>query len=142
MLSDAEPATSWGAITAVAVTVGFIAQIVLQVLARWDAARTAAKAQAAASNAATQVSAVKRTLETATATSDAKLDSLGKVATATHALVNNNMAVQLRLNAALARRLAELTRDLSDIRAADLADQLLAEHEAKQAVVDAAAGPK
>lgn len=66
-----------------------------------------------------------------------KLNKIGKVADATHTLVNSNMGVQLRLTAAVSRRLAALTRNKSDLAAAELADKMLMEHEDKQATVDA-----
>ncbi len=55
----------------------------------------------------------------------------GQIAVATHVLVNNNMAVQLRLHAATARRLAKLTNDIVDMEAADLAENLAREHDGK-----------
>lgn len=65
-----------------------------------------------------------------------KLEAIAKVSEATHTLVNSNMGAQLKLTAVATRRLAALTNDQADLDAADLADKLLAEHEAKQAVVD------
>ena len=57
-----------------------------------------------------------------------------------HTLVNSNMGVQLRLNATLSRRVADLTTDYEEKRlatkAAELAESLLTEHEGKQAIVD------
>ena len=92
-----------------------------------------------AKEAAIEVKQVKRVLSAATATTDAKLDGIAEVSAKTHTLVNSNMAVQLRLNAVIARRLANLTGEESDARAADLAEQLDREHSAKQATVDTAA---
>ena len=102
-----------------------------------------AKTDQAASSAAKAVEVVavkaeevKQTLSDNTEATAAKLEGLAKVAVATHTLVNSNMAQQLRLNAAVTRRLADLTREPADAKAADLAEQLSAEHAAKQAVVD------
>lgn len=50
--------------------------------------------------------------------------------------MNSNMGVQLKLNAALSRRMASMTKDVVNMQAADLAGKLLREHEAKQATVD------
>lgn len=54
-----------------------------------------------------------------------------------HILVNSNMGIQLRLNAVQSRRLADITKNPDDIKAAALAQSMLEEHEKKQAVVDA-----
>lgn len=83
---------------------------------------------------------VKQVLEENTAATSGKLDGLSKVAAATHVLVNNNMAIQLKLNAAVTRRLADLTKTAEDVAAADAADTALREHMAKQAVVDSREG--
>lgn len=79
---------------------------------------------------------VKNTLEVNTASSNRKLDTLVEVTHATHTLVNANMGVQLRLNQTVTRRLADLTHDPEDERAAELAAQMYQEHQEKQAVVD------
>ncbi len=65
-----------------------------------------------------------------------KLEKNTEVTEATHVLVNNNFAVQLQAISVLSHRLAVLTRDPLDVEAADTADRLLAEHLAKQSVVD------
>jgi acyl-CoA reductase-like NAD-dependent aldehyde dehydrogenase len=165
MFADAvtiDPMTQWaGAITALAVTIGLISQIVLQVLAKIEAAKKAKvdaevarqakadaeKAQNAAASAAlealkakTQVAEVAQTLsDTHSATSD-KLDDLAKVTDTIHTLTNNAMGVQLRLNADLSRWKANETKDPADVRAADLAAMLLNEHNAKQATADSGGG--
>jgi hypothetical protein len=82
---------------------------------------------------------VRSDLATANETTAVTLANLTTTAVATHALVNSNFAAQLRLNAVVSRRLAEITKNDLDERAADLAEHLLREHEDKQAVVDAAA---
>lgn len=60
------------------------------------------------------------------------------VTTDTHGLVNSNMGIQLQLNAALSRRIAELTKDPADIAAALESLKVYEAHIAKQAKVDAA----
>ena len=61
---------------------------------------------------------------------------------AVHVLVNNNMGIQLALNASVTRRLANLTGDPTDSAAADAAEKLYREHVSKQAVVDSESAPK
>jgi hypothetical protein len=68
--------------------------------------------------------------------SDVKLDDLGKVAAATHTLVNSNMGTQLKLNAIMARRLSDLTKSPVDVEAALEAEKLYAAHMQNQDVVD------
>ncbi len=65
--------------------------------------------------------------------------NLQKVATATHILVNNNMAIQLRENAELRRWKAAQTKDPLHVREAEVAERLYREHQLKQATVDAQA---
>ncbi len=68
-----------------------------------------------------------------------KLDGLAQVARDTHTLVNSNMAVQLKLNAVMSRRLANMPNATDDDkRAAELSEKLFHEHEVKQATVDKA----
>jgi hypothetical protein len=80
--------------------------------------------------AAQKVEAVKVALEASNRVSSKKLDDI-------HTLVNNNMAIQLKLNAVTLRRMAGLTQEVGDIEAAAAAEKLYAEHMAKQALVDA-----
>jgi hypothetical protein len=68
-----------------------------------------------------------------------KLNSIQKTGETVHTLVNSNMGTQLKLNAISLRRLATITNNPVDVDAAMLAEKLLKEHEAKQAVVDASA---
>jgi len=89
--------------------------------------------------AAVKVAAVKVALDKTTLATDEKLNGLANVAKATHTLVNSNMGAQLLLNATLARRLAILTKDLGDEKAAALAESLYRDHQTKQAAVDASA---
>jgi len=55
---------------------------------------------------------------------------------ATHTLVNNNMAVQLKINSMLTEKIAVLTGDKHDLLTAMESKRALAEHEVKQAIVD------
>jgi hypothetical protein len=80
---------------------------------------------------------VKEALDKHTVKTDQKLDGIAETSDRTHALVNNAMAVQLRLNATTARRLAELTKDQKDVDAADAAEKLVAVHQERQAASDA-----
>jgi len=93
-----------------------------------------------ATKAATKVEAVATALVEQNDATSAKLDGLATVAHDTHTLVNSNMAVQLRLNSVVTRRLADMTKGtpagLEDEKAANLAASLLKEHESKQAIVD------
>jgi len=81
---------------------------------------------------------VKSALEIHNNRMDNKMDTLQATSDATHTLVNNAMAVQLRITAIALRRLAELTNSPTDIQAATEADKFLEIHMAKQAQVDAA----
>ncbi len=99
--------------------------------------RTAARATA---EVAAKTEEVKRTLEATDVKTAMRLDNMADVAAATHTLVNNKMAVQLQLNAVVMRRLAGLTNDAEDVRAASAAEDLYREHMAKQAAVDATKG--
>lgn len=58
------------------------------------------------------------------------------IADKTHTLVNSQMGQQLMMYAITARTLANLTGKEEHMRAADLAEQKLKEHEAKQRSVD------
>jgi hypothetical protein len=69
-------------------------------------------------------------------------DVLTKVTNDTHTLVNSNMGVQLKLNAAITQRMAGLTNQPDDIAAATLAKIAYEEHLKKQATVDAGGGAK
>ena len=84
-----------------------------------------------------KVAEVKRTLETSNEATDDKLKNLAIVAHSTHLLVNSNLNAQLKISAVALRRLAIISKDADDIAAAELAEKLLHEHEAKQKQVDA-----
>lgn len=111
-------------IALIAVAITAVANVVLQVMAHF------------------RVAEVKETLARTTTVVDGKLNELALVASATHILVNSNMAAQLKISAVALRRLADLSRlaDLpqyaDDLAAAELAERLLHEHNAKQSIVD------
>lgn len=69
---------------------------------------------------------------------DIKLTDLKKVTTDTHTLVNSNMEKALMISAVALRRVANMTKEGGDIKAAELAEEALAEHRKKQVKVDAA----
>jgi hypothetical protein len=114
-----------------------LSAVIAYLIARLTRGQTAAAVEVRA--AAVEVRQVKRTLDQTTAVQSRQLGDLADVAAATHVLVNNNMAVQLKLNAELSRWKAEQTRDPADARAAEAAERLYREHEVKQAAVDRAA---
>jgi hypothetical protein len=95
-----------------------------------------AQIKANTQEAATDAHAAKTTLAKNTADTKSQLNDIAEVGVATHTLVNSNMGVQLKLNAALARRMASITGNQDDLRAAELAEALYQEHINKQAVVD------
>ncbi len=66
-----------------------------------------------------------------------KLDALAVVADVTHGLVNSGYAKQLEMVAELSRWKATQTKDPVHVRAAEDAERALAEHLAKQNIVDA-----
>lgn len=68
-----------------------------------------------------------------------KVQTISKSADSIHTLVNSNMGVQLKLGAELSRWKATQTKNKQDVRAADEAERLWQEHEAKQAIVDSKA---
>jgi len=128
-----DPLAGWAAaIAALAVTVGLIAQIVLQVLAKWEAAKTAAKAQEsitqavlASHKAKVKAEEVKQDLQVATDKTDGKLADLVKIARETNVYINGGMTAQLELTQMLARRLADLKLDPRDVAVATAADEAL-----------------
>lgn len=65
-----------------------------------------------------------------------KIAALGKVADATHILVNSNMGTQLKLTAVALRRIANQSKYKEDEDAAALAEKAYAEHQMKQSIVD------
>jgi len=65
-----------------------------------------------------------------------KLIKIEETGEKVHTLVNSNMGVQLTLTSVALERVASLTNDPQDIKAAEQAKQLLYAHEKKQATVD------
>lgn len=125
-----DPTTKWiGVVTVVALAVTAVANVVLQVLARAEAARVA-------SAAAQKVEEVKHTLEDKDILTNAKLEGLAKVADATHTLVNSAMCTQLKISAVALRRVADLTKHPDDVAAAELAEKGLVEQVDKQKIAD------
>lgn len=65
-----------------------------------------------------------------------QVHTVSKSTDAIHTLVNSNMGIQLKLGAELSRWKAVQTGQTADLEAAAKAEQMLREHEAKQAIVD------
>ncbi len=86
--------------------------------------------------AAAKVAEVKVDLAASERAQTVKLESLAKVATATHILVNNNMEVELAENLDLRRWKAEMEPTEENHKAVERAERRLAEHRKKQAEVD------
>lgn len=86
--------------------------------------------------AARQVKQVKESLAASDEQLHSRLDEMAATGQATHVLVNSNMGEQLKLNALLSRRMADLTKIPEDIQAAKCAEAKLQDHESKQAMVD------
>lgn len=111
---------------------GFCGVVTVSLLGMVKANETSDKV----ADAADKVAEVKVDLAKTSAITEKKLDKIEETGEKVHTLVNSNMGVQLKLNAALASRIAEMTKDPEDIKAAALAQTLLHEHEAKQTLVD------
>jgi len=92
--------------------------------------------RSAAKAVATKVEAVRTDLKEQGIADNRKMDEIAKVGVDTHTLVNSNMGIQLRLAASFARRVADLTKNVLDISAAEIAEAAYKEHVAKQAIVD------
>lgn len=145
-IEPAEKAIDWttvlvavaGALaTVIVATAGAVAPTLIAIKSMKDAVKTAGQdAQVAASNAAHAASEVKATLADSTASANVQMADLAKVAKDTHTLVNSNMAVQLKLNAAMAKRLSLITKTPEDAQAAQYAELMYQEHVKKQAIVD------
>jgi hypothetical protein len=80
--------------------------------------------------------AITTELKMKTESNSEKLNAVTETNEKIHTLVNSNMGVQLEISAVFARRIAIMTKDPEDLRAADLAERYLAEHQAKQSIVD------
>lgn len=119
----ADDANSWiPATTALAVTVGFIAQIVLQVMAKMDAGDLAKelKETAAATEKSEKTAATKR-------------DETLSIVKVVHKLVNNDMHRALETAALLARRIANMDGATEeDITAAVTAEKALVDHDSRE----------
>lgn len=103
---------------------------------RQEAARKVAEVARAQAETSRHVEDVKDALKQSTVAASVKADEGLKIAKDTHTLVNSNMGVQLRLNAELSRWKADQTGLAEDARAADVAEQMIREHESKQRLVD------
>lgn len=85
---------------------------------------------------AEKVEIVKTTLDEAKEEIVEKVDEIVVTTDKVHGLVNSNMAIQLKISAVALRRLADLTKNPTDIQAAELAEASLEEHMRKQKIVD------
>jgi hypothetical protein len=113
---------------------------------RVEAARAADKVEevrAQATVAARGVDEVKATLKETTEASTKQLTEIAKVGVETqktteavHVLVNSAMSKALNVAAVALRRVATLTKDPEDEKAAKLAEAAYRDHEAKQRIVD------
>jgi hypothetical protein len=101
-----------------------------------DLVRTGTETTSKLAEAVVEVRKVKTDLAKSDAMRTSKLDEIAATGSVTHTLVNANMGEQLKMNAILSRRMADITRDRFDMEAADLSESKLAAHEEKQAVVD------
>lgn len=108
-----------------------------------DAAASVLEVRKTAAGTAAKVEGVQKTLVQSTQESTHRLDDLTAVALATqklgkktHRMVNSAMGIQLRISALALRRLAQMTGNPEDIAAAELAEQVYAEHHAAEVVVE------
>ena len=86
--------------------------------------------------AAHRVEEVRVAIDSNATTTARRLQDIHSTGEKTHILVNSNMGIQLKLNAANARFKANTTNDPIDIEAAMLAERMLEQHEKHQAAVD------
>ncbi len=135
-----------GFLTAFAVAMGFLSQALLAFISYLKTVQMAkaqevrgVEAAKAVSMVAEKAEEVKQTLAQRKEVLDDKLTNLTNVTNATHTLVNSRFEDLLNLNAVMAKRIADITKDPDDVNAAKLAIKLLNEHRAKQAAVDAVA---
>lgn len=105
------------------------------------AAVKAEEVKVALETAAVKVEEVKAVLADTEHVTDLRFDKLAKVAKATHTLVNNAMATQLRLNMVVTKQLADETGKPAHLEQARQAELLYQEHMRKQDVVDADSKP-
>lgn len=99
--------------------------------------RTKASIETIGEKAAEKVAETKQTLQVTSQVVVGKLDSIATTTDKVHELVNSGNLIQLRLHATVTRRLAEITKDPHDIKAAEAAEKLHREHEEKQKMADA-----
>ncbi len=127
------PAPVYAALAALMFALTALAQEWLRQRAEERAAR---EAKVAAAVVAAKVELVKDALNINNKVTDKKLESITKTGEAVHVLVNSSMSAQLKISAIALRRIADMTNHPDDIAAAELAEKLLAEHLAKQEIVD------
>ncbi len=101
-----------------------------------EVAQVRKTAKAAGDKTAKAVNEVKETLRESTAAQDEKFDGITKTGEDIHTLVNSSFGAQLKLHAETARAKADITNTAEDKAVADLAEQMLREHQAKQRTVD------
>ncbi len=160
MFAEAAEKATWadiltstiGTIGLVAIAVTAVANMVLQIMAQRAATRAEGKVEAVKvalekSNKATTtkldaqavaVVNVKTALVASNIDTAAKLDETLTTLGIVHGLVNSSMSAQLRISAVALRRVADLTNHPDDVAAAELAERLYQEQEAKQRGVDSA----
>lgn len=83
------------------------------------------------------VEAVQETVDRTEVKTLEHLESLGRVTTDTHTLVNSNMGIQLEAVARALREIANMRGGPGDEAAAEQAEQAYQDHESKQGIVDA-----
>lgn len=98
-----------------------------------DAAERVAEVKATLRAAAEKVAEVERTLKATDAARDIRLSEIQDTGDRVHVLVNNNMSLALKANAALSRKIADLEPTEANRHAAQAAQQASDEHERKQA---------
>jgi hypothetical protein len=96
----------------------------------------AQKVEEVATVAAQKVEEVKQALEVRTAVTHGQLEDIKSTGDKIHTLVNNAMALVLKENASLARRIANMSGLAEDRLAADKAEQASREHDQKQSLLD------
>lgn len=85
---------------------------------------------------------VKDALEKSTTSQEAKTDAILKTGEDVHTLVNSSFGALLKRHAESSRGKANLSKLRADIIEAELAEQMLREHDAKQKTVDDKDKPK
>ncbi len=119
-----------------AIIFGFSAVITGQLLTMLQQDRNAHEASSAVKEVAVKAEEVKEALSRTVTDNGERLDRISNVGKATLTLVNNAMAMQLKVNMLLARELAAAKKDDSYVAAAEEAERLYVDHMAKQAKVD------